>query len=73
MRLSSVAAWAISAKSIASCTLAELSMAKPVVRAQHDIAVVAEDGQRVRGQRARGDVEHGGREFAGDLEHVRAS
>ena len=33
MRLSSVAACAIRAKSIASCTLAELSMAKPVVRA----------------------------------------
>ena len=33
IRLSSVAACAISAKSIASCTLAELSMAKPVVRA----------------------------------------
>ena len=33
IRLSSVAAWAISAKSIASCTLAELSMANPVVRA----------------------------------------
>ena len=33
MRDSSVAAWAISAKSIASWTLAELSMAKPVARA----------------------------------------
>jgi hypothetical protein len=32
--------------------------------------VVAEDRQRVRGHRARRDVEDGGRQFAGDLEHV---
>ena len=60
MRASRVAAWAIRAKSIASWTLAELSMAKPVERALHHIAVVAEDGERVRGQRAGGDVEDGG-------------
>ena len=33
MRDSSVAAWAISAKSCASCTELEASMAKPVARA----------------------------------------
>ena len=37
----------------------------------HDVAVVAEDGERVRGERAGGDVEDRGGEFAGDLVHVR--
>ena len=36
----------------------------------HHIAVIAEDGQRVGGQCARRDMEHRGREFAGDLEHI---
>ena len=36
----------------------------------HHVAVVAEDRQRVRGQRAGGDVEHRRRQLAGDLEHV---
>ena len=38
--------------------------------AEHDIAVVAEDGERVRGDGAGGDVEGGGRQLAGDLIHV---
>ncbi|OGA34570.1 MAG: hypothetical protein A3G80_01815 [Betaproteobacteria bacterium RIFCSPLOWO2_12_FULL_62_13b] len=36
----------------------------------HHVAVVAEDGQRVGGHSARRDVEHRGRKFARDLEHV---
>ena len=36
----------------------------------HHVAVIAEDGQRVRGQGARRDVENCGRKFARDLEHV---
>ena len=36
----------------------------------HHVAVVAEDGERVGGQRARRDVEHRGGQLAGDLEHV---
>ena len=36
----------------------------------HHIAVIAEDRQRVRRERARGDVEHRRRQLAGDLEHV---
>ncbi len=37
----------------------------------HHVAVVAEDRQRVRGDRTGGDVDHRRRELAGDLEHVR--
>ena len=37
----------------------------------HHVAVVAEDRQRVGGDRAGGDVDHGRRQLAGDLEHVR--
>ena len=37
----------------------------------HHVGVVAEDRERVGGERARGDVDDGGRELAGDLEHVR--
>ena len=36
---------------------------------RHDVAVIAEDRQGMRGDRAGGDVQHGGRELAGDLEH----
>ncbi len=36
----------------------------------HHVAVVAEDRQGVGRQRARGDVDHRGRQLAGDLEHV---
>ena len=38
---------------------------------RHDVAVVAEDRQRVRGDRARRDVEDRRRQLARDLEHVR--
>gem|GEM_PF-2514216 len=38
--------------------------------AVHDIAVVAEDGEGVGGDRAGGDVEDRGGEFTGDLVHV---
>ncbi len=37
----------------------------------HHVAVVAEDRQRVRGDRTGGDVDHRRRELAGDLVHVR--
>ena len=37
----------------------------------HDVAVVAEDRERVRRDRARGDVHDERRQLAGDLEHVR--
>ena len=37
----------------------------------HHVAVVAEDRQRVRRERPRRDVDHGRRQLAGDLEHVR--
>ena len=36
----------------------------------HHVAVVAEDGERLGGQGAGGDVEHRAGEFAGDLVHV---
>ena len=36
----------------------------------HDVAVIAEDGERVGGEGARRDMEHGGGELAGDLKHV---
>ncbi len=38
--------------------------------AEHDVGVIAENRERMRGHRARRDVEGGGREFAGDLVHV---
>ncbi len=37
---------------------------------RHHVALVAEDRQRVRRERPRGDVDHGRRELAGDLVHV---
>ena len=37
----------------------------------HHVAVVAEDRQGVRGDRAGGDVDRARRQLAGDLEHVR--
>ncbi len=37
---------------------------------RHDVGVVAEDREALGGERARGDVEHRGRQLAGDLEHV---
>lgn len=37
----------------------------------HDIAVIAEDGQRVRGDGSRGNMKDGRRQLAGNLEHVR--
>ena len=36
----------------------------------HDVAVVPEDGESVRRDRARSDVDHGRRELTRDLEHV---
>ena len=45
---------------------------RPTGRARrHDIAVIAEDRKRLRGQRARRDVKDRRRQFAGDLVHVR--
>jgi hypothetical protein len=38
--------------------------------AAHDVGVIAEDRQRMRGDRARGHVHHGGGELACDLVHV---
>ena len=38
---------------------------------RHHVGVIAEDRQRVRGDRSRGNVDHRGRQLAGDLEHVR--
>jgi hypothetical protein len=38
---------------------------------RHDVAVIAEDRQRMRGHRARGHVKDRRRELAGDLVHVR--
>ncbi len=52
----SEAACEISAKSIVSCTEAAPSIPQPGRTAGHDVAVVAENGERVRGDRARGDV-----------------
>ena len=37
----------------------------------HDVGVIAEDRERLRGEGARGDVEDRRRQLAGDLEHVR--
>ena len=38
---------------------------------RHHVAVIAEDAERVGGDRPRGHVDHGRRQLAGDLEHVR--
>ena len=43
---------------------------KAGLAAGHDVAVVAEDAQRVVGQRSGADVEHRGQLLAGDLVHV---
>ena len=64
MRDSRVAACAMSAMSMTSCTELEDSMAKPVERAAMTSLMVAEDGERVGGQGAGGDVEHRGGELA---------
>ncbi len=37
----------------------------------HDVRVVAEDGQRMRRDGTRGNMENRRRQFAGNLEHVR--
>ena len=60
----------MSAQSITSCTELEASMPKPVARAAITSLMVAENGKRLRGQRARRNVEDRGGEFAGDLEHI---
>ena len=70
MRDSSVAACAISARSIASCTEFDDSSANPVWRVGHGILVIAEDGQGLRGYGARGNVNHRRGQFARDLVHV---
>ena len=70
MRASSVAACAISAKSMTSCTEFEASMANPVGAGGHHVAVIAENRKRVRGQGARGDVKDRRGQLAGDLVHV---
>ena len=44
---------------------------KTGLAAGHNVAVVAEDVQRVAGDGARGHVEHCGQQFTGDLVHVR--
>ena len=62
---------ASAAMSCASCTEALASMAKPVGRARIDVGVVAEDRERVPGDRARGHVEDARLQLAGDLEHLR--
>ena len=60
----------MSARSCASCTESEASMRKAGLPAGHDVGVVAEDRQRVGGQRARRDVDDERRQLAGDLVHV---
>ena len=70
IRPARVAAWAMRAKSMTSCTEAEQSMAKPVVAAGHDVGVIAEDRQGLGGQGARRDMHDRRRQFAGDLVHV---
>ena len=67
----SVAAWATSAKSCASCTELDASIANPVDRAAITSLWSPKIDKRVRRDGAGGDVDHGGRELAGDLEHVR--
>ena len=43
---------------------------KARLAAGHHVGVVAENGQGVRGQRARGNVEHAGQQLAGDFVHI---
>ena len=38
---------------------------------RHHVAVIAKDRERVRGNRSRGHVDHRGRQFSGDLIHIR--
>ena len=68
--LFSVDRCATSAMSMASCTLLEASMAKPVWRQAITSAWSPKMRQRVRGQRAGAYVEHAGQQFAGDLVHI---
>ena len=70
-RASSVAACAISAKSMTSCTELEASMRESGGPRGHHVAVIAENGERLAGQRPRGDVENGRGQLARDLVHVR--
>ena len=44
---------------------------KPGLAAGHDVLVVAENGQRVRGERTCGAVNYSGQQFAGHFVHVR--
>ena len=44
---------------------------KASLAAAHYVAVIAEDGQRVIGERTGGHMEHAGQQFAGDLVHIR--
>ena len=38
---------------------------------RHDVAMIPEDGERLSSKRTRGHVKYGGRQLAGDFEHVR--
>ena len=69
-RRASVAACAMAAKSCASWTDADASMREAGLPAGHHVGVVAEDRERVRGQRPRRDVHAERRQLAGDLVHV---
>ena len=56
--------------SITSCTELEASMREAGRAGGHHVAVVAENRERLRGQRPGRDVEHRGGQFARDLVHV---
>ena len=70
-RVESVAAWATAARSCASCDRGRREHRETGLADGHHVGVVAEDRQRLRGQRAGRDVEHGRGQLAGDLVHVR--
>ncbi len=70
-RVASVAACATNARSWASWTEAEASSREAGLPNSHHVRLVAEDRQSLCRQRPGGDVQHGGRQLAGDLVHVR--
>ncbi len=70
-RADSAEAWAMSAMSIASCTEPEADEAEAGRAHGHDVTVIAEDGERVCGDRTSGNVKHRRGQLARHLEHGR--
>ncbi len=70
MRDSSVAAWAISASVHRFLYRIGRQQCEAGLAGGHRILVIAKNRQRLRRDRARGDVDHRRRQFARNLVHV---